>query len=122
MVNVYYRPGREHSYMKAPGGLRYSLGTKDGLSKQYVWHKGNDHVVEMTDADAKVMEEHNKAGRLPMPEERDFMTNESRGTIPAFIIGDAAAKTQADAFAKMYDAYAKAADELAKINSDEIFV
>lgn len=121
MVTVVYRPGREHSYMRAPGGLRYSLGTKDGLSKAFVWAKGNDHAVTMAEADAKIMQAHNDAKRLPVVREYDFLTGADLGEIPAFLIGDAAIKKHMDDFGKRYDAYNEAAQALANANSDDLF-
>lgn len=121
MVTVSYRPGLEHSYMRAPGGLRYALGKADGLSKPYVWAKGNNHTVEMTDADAKRMQQHNDERTLGVVRETDWNTGKSLGDVPEFLIGEKAIKEWMDPFKKRYDEYAANARALAEADSDDLF-
>lgn len=121
-VKVGYRAGLEHSMMKAPGGLQYFLGKADGLSRAYGWGKENGHVIEMTDADAKVMQEHHENGGLRADYPRiDFMTGEQIGTDPEFLIGEAAIKAHEKEFSERYKAYAEAAAQLAAVPSIELF-
>lgn len=121
MVQVGYRPGLEHAAMKAPGGLRRILGKVDGLSKTFVWSKANGYVVEMADADAKVVADHIKNGGLATTVERDFLDQSKiAGEYPEMYIGEAAIKQGATDFEKRYAPYREAAAALAAADSDEI--
>lgn len=121
-VKVAYRAGLEHLLMKAPGELQYFLGKQDGLSRAYGWGKANGQVIEMTDADAKVMQEHHEKGGLRNDYPRiDFLTGEQVGLDPEFLIGEAAIKAHEKEFGERYKAYAEQAAALAAVPSVEIF-
>ena len=123
-VKVAYRAGLEHQMMKVPGELQYFLGKADGLSRAYGWGAANKQVIEMTDADAKVMEEHQQNGGLRNDYPRfDFLTGDQIPGMadPEFLIGEKAITEHAKEFGERYKAYAEAAAALVAVPSVEIF-
>ena len=121
-VKVGYRPGLEHQIMKAPGEVQMFLGKADGLSRACGWGNANKHVIEMTDADAKVISDHLENGGLRNADPViDFITGEQIGTVPEMLVGEKAIAEHAKEFGERYRVYAEAAAALAAVPSVEIF-
>lgn len=122
MVKVAYRAGLEHSNMRGvPGGLRRILGPVDGLSKTVVWHRGNGHILDLSDADAKVLAEGLKSGAYATDPVLDYTTGQAipKRTAPEFLIGDAEIKAHLDDFLKRWAAYQEYAAALAALDADQ---
>lgn len=124
-VKVAYKAGIELGIMTAKtkqGDVIHTLGKADGLSRPYGWGRQNGWVIEMTEADAKVMQAHLDNGGLRAEEPRmNFLTGEQVGVDPEFLIGEPAIKAFSEDFAKRYGAYAEQAAELLTVPSVEIF-
>lgn len=119
---VAYRAGVEFDIMGARvGGVSYTLGTKDGLSKRIVWSRDEGQVQYLTKADAKVIEDHVREGRLQSYPRIDFVSGEDTGIIdPEFLVGQEAIDAHHASFSARYKEYADLAAELAAAPSIDV--